>query len=239
MPYKRKANEFALLARELARLSSVEATLNAIVEYTAKTVDGAEHAGLTVRRGDQKYATVAATGDLALQVDAIQYRTGEGPCLQALTEQHVVRTDELATDERWPIFGRLATEATGVTSMMSHGLFVEEGNSLAALNMYSREKAAFSDTDLSVLDELATHCAIALASATSRQSNEHLREALMSSRDIGAAIGILMATKLLTKDQAFDLLRIESQHSHRKLRDVALDVMETGVLPGMGDAPRR
>jgi GAF domain-containing protein len=239
MPYIRKANEFAALARELARQPSLEATLQAIVEYAATTIDGAEYAALTVKRGDQKYATVAATGDLAIQVDAIQYQTGEGPCLEALTQHHVFRTDELATDQRWPVFGRLATEATGVTSMMSHRLFIEEDNSLAALNMYSREKAAFANTDLSVLDELATHCAIALASAANRESNENLRQALETSRDIGAAMGILMATKLLTKEQAFDLLRIESQHSHRKLRDVALDVTETGVLPGMVDTPKR
>jgi AmiR/NasT family two-component response regulator len=46
-------------------------------------------------------------------------------------------------------------------------------------------------------------------------------------------MGILMAKHLVTKEQAFDLLRITSQHSDRKLRDVALEVTNTGVLPGM------
>ena len=36
-----------------------------------------------------------------------------------------------------------------------------------------------------------------------------------------------MATKLLGKQQAFDLLRIASQHGHRKLRDIALEVTDT------------
>jgi GAF domain-containing protein len=239
MPYIRRANEFAALARELAQQPTVQATLQAIVDYAVKTIDGADDAGLTVRRKDDKYATVASTGKLALAVDAIQYQVEEGPCLDALNDHHVFRTDDLSSDPRWPIFGHLAVENTEVMSMVSHHLFIEEDNSLASLNLYSRRPAAFADLDLAVLDELAAHCAIALASASARQSNEHLREALESSRDIGAAMGILMATKLLTKDQAFDLLRIESQHSHRKLRDVALDVTETGVLPGMGDAPRR
>ena len=100
------------------------------------------------------------------------------------------------------------------------------------MNLYSRKDAVFAGLDVAVLDELATHCAIALAGAATRSNNDHLRQALESNRDIGAAIGILMGTKLVTKEQAFDLLRIASQHTHRKLREVALDVIDTGALPG-------
>ncbi|MDQ1744993.1 MAG: hypothetical protein QOE23_3332, partial [Pseudonocardiales bacterium] len=34
----------------------------------------------------------------------------------------------------------------------------------------------------------------------------------------------------LTEKQAFDALRIASQHSHKKLYDIAFDVVETGHL---------
>jgi GAF domain-containing protein len=234
MPYAKRANEFATVARELARLPTLEATLQAIVEITVRTLECAEDAAITVRAGGkQQYKTVASTGELPLEVDAIQYRVEEGPCLDALTHHHVLRTDDLANDRRWPVFGRLAAEHTGITSMMSHRLFIEEDDALAALNLYSHKDAAFAELDLAVLDELATHCAIALAGAAVRSNNENLHLALESNRDIGAAMGILMATKLVTKQQAFDLLRIASQHTHRKLRDVALEVLDTGVLPGM------
>ena len=45
-----------------------------------------------------------------------------------------------------------------------------------------------------------------------------------------------MATKLLGKQQAFDLLRIASQHGHRKLRDIALEVTDTGIPSGFGES---
>jgi AmiR/NasT family two-component response regulator len=61
---------------------------------------------------------------------------------------------------------------------------------------------------------------------------------LETNRDIGVAIGILMASKLVTKQQAFDALRITSQHTHRKLHLVALDVIETGELPRFVPLPR-
>jgi hypothetical protein len=68
----------------------------------------------------------------------------------------------------------------------------------------------------------------ALQKQVTRAAN--LEEALATNREIGQAIGILMATDHLTAEQAFERLRTASQHSHRKLRDIAADVAETGVL---------
>jgi len=234
MPQRRRADEFAALARELALKPTLTTTLQAIVESAVKTIDGAEYSAITVKQGNFQYRTVASTGDLPLQVDAIQYEIGEGPCVDALTNGHVLRSDDLAVDHRWPSFGRRATATTEVVSMMSHRLFLEDDDAIGALNLYSRKRAAFASLDTSVLDVLATHCAVALARAAEHDENQHLRTAVESNRDIGVAMGILMATQLVTKHQAFDVLRIASQHSHRKLRDIALDVIETGSLPGLG-----
>jgi len=59
----------------------------------------------------------------------------------------------------------------------------------------------------------------------------HLGRALEHSRDIGAAVGVLMAIDKVDRSQAFDLLRRTSQHQNRKLYDLALDVISTGELP--------
>ena len=61
----------------------------------------------------------------------------------------------------------------------------------------------------------------------------NLERALESSREIGCAMGILMARELCTQDQAFDRLRTASQHTHRKLRDIAAEVKDTGALPDL------
>jgi hypothetical protein len=70
---------------------------------------------------------------------------------------------------------------------------------------------------------------IDLAAAQQAQA-DNLRIALASNRQIGAAIGIIMASRKLTSDHAFDLLRQVSQHSHRKLHDLALEVIDTGTV---------
>lgn len=64
-----------------------------------------------------------------------------------------------------------------------------------------------------------------------RDKIAHLEVGMITARRIGAAVGVLMATRRLTADQAFDMLRITSQNRHRELRDVADDVLLTGTLP--------
>ncbi len=61
--------------------------------------------------------------------------------------------------------------------------------------------------------------------------NANLRLALEHSRDIGAAIGVIMAMHKVSREEAFDLLREVSMRINRKLFLVALDVIDTGALP--------
>lgn len=71
----------------------------------------------------------------------------------------------------------------------------------------------------------------ALVRATDRV--KHLERALDSNRVIGTALGILMATQKITSEEAFMCLKRASQHSNRKLREIAEDVIYTGALTEM------
>jgi DNA-binding response OmpR family regulator len=76
--------------------------------------------------------------------------------------------------------------------------------------------------------ELARLRDYALSQAENKVAN--LQTALASNRTIGAAIGIVMATERLTNEQAFERMRAVSQRSHRKLSDIADDIVYTGRL---------
>ena len=67
-----------------------------------------------------------------------------------------------------------------------------------------------------------------LTAAESRAAN--LEEALASNRRIGMAIGILMAHHRLTEEQAFDVLRRQSNRSNVKLVRLAEGVIYIGEL---------
>jgi hypothetical protein len=61
----------------------------------------------------------------------------------------------------------------------------------------------------------------------SQKHAAELERALMSSRAIGTAIGILMANRGIGQAEAFAVLQAASQRSNRKLRDLATDLVET------------
>jgi AmiR/NasT family two-component response regulator len=78
---------------------------------------------------------------------------------------------------------------------------------------------------------LATHCALLVTASLAQDKATHLLRALESNREIGVAIGVLMARHQLTRDQAFDVLRVASQRNNRKLIDIAVEVADTGLAP--------
>ena len=70
----------------------------------------------------------------------------------------------------------------------------------------------------------------------SRDHVAQLEKALTSSRCIGAAIGILMASRQVPQDKAFELLKEASQRANRKLYDVAAELVES-VTRGVDEDP--
>lgn len=223
------ATLYSSIGTELISHTSTETALQALSRTAVLIVPGAEHAGVT-RGQPGRFETVAPTDELPLRVDAIQYELGTGPCVDAVLADQVFRTGDLRTDPRWPEFGHRAYQETGVVSMLSFRLFFETDTLIAGLNMYSTTVDAFDDYAQTVGTLLATHGSLAVAAAAARERAQGLDTALQTRGEIGIAMGVLMNQHKLTRGQAFDLLRVASQHTHRKLHDIATDVADTGTL---------
>lgn len=220
------------LARSLqAEHADLEYTLQAITAGAVDTVEGAQHAVITLVTGHGRVQSRAATGSLPDKIDALQTETGEGPCLQSLWDQETVHVMDMATEDRWPRFAPRAA-GLGVGSMLCFQLFVDSDN-LGALNLISPHSDAFGADDISVGLLFATHAAVALSGA---RREDQTRTALDTRDLIGQAKGILMERYRLTPDQAFSLLVRVSQHSHVKVRDLAERLSLTGQLD-IGGAP--
>ena len=109
-------------------------------------------------------------------------------------------------------------------------LFLTEENR-AALNLYATRPGAFTDQSTATGSIFAAYASMALLAAARHDKANHLTRALETNREIGVAMGILMANGKLTSPQAFEQLRTASQNFNRKLHDIAADVAGTGVLP--------
>lgn len=223
------AGLFSELGRELLTERTLEGTLERISQRAVMLVPAAQHAAISQGRHG-KFETVGSTSELPLKVDQIQYDLGHGPCVDAARNAEIYRSGNLPADRRWPEFGRRAAAEHGIYSMLSVRLFLEDDDLVAALNLYSTAIDAFDDSDQTVAVLLATHASAAMVSARLHEQVQHLERALQSNRGIGVAMGVLMNQYKIPQNEAFDLLRLASQHGHRKLVDVAMDVTETGVL---------
>ena len=232
------------LSKELEEMHSLllaeedlDSTLRDVAEIAVKVVEGCDCAGVTVVENERVRST-ACTDPLCATIDADQYETGEGPCVDAIRTNAVMHLGDAAHDPRWPSFGPLA-ERHGISSVLGFPLEVPSGV-LGALNLYGRSDDAFGDEDAALGHLLATHAAVVLANAkaydeaSSRADN--LEKALESRGLIERAKGILMEREKCSSEQAFQMLVRASQALNRKLRAVAEDVVGDAEGPDHSSA---
>lgn len=208
------------VSRQLQREASPAATWQRIVELAVQRMPNCESAAIALVYPDGRIDTPAATDEAARAVDRIQYEAEQGPCLDAFREHESFLTADLAREDRWPQFAGRAEQETGIHSMLGFRLFVRE-ETLGALNLYSRQIGAFGDADRAIGALFASHAALAMSNAQERHTREGLERALVGSRMIGLAVGMLMEQRRVDRETAFAILSEASQRANIKLRELA------------------
>jgi GAF domain-containing protein len=207
------------IARQLQSADGAAPLLDEVVAEAIHLIPGCTEGSIAAVVG-RKVQHKAASTELARQVDAAMEETGQGPCLDAIRIQRTLRVPDLRLDTRWPRFAERAGEL-GVRSLLSLQLYVR-GETLGALNLYSREPGAFTDESEDIGLLYATHAALAYAAV---HQIENLGIAIERRASIGTAIGILMHRYGLSSDRAFQVLVRFSQSSNRKLAEVAAEIV--------------
>ncbi|OBG29611.1 GAF and ANTAR domain-containing protein [Mycobacterium sp. 852002-51057_SCH5723018] len=191
--------------------------LNELVHSGVRHIPGCQYSGISLADKNNAVTSVAATHRYPILLDVIQNRYGEGPCLAAIREHHMIRVDDLNADRRWPRYQRCALEQTPIRSILAYGLLVD-GTTIAALNFYAEAPRAFDDESLELGGIFASH--VALAWSMLRRQDQ-FRSALASRDTIGQAKGVIMERFNLDADEAFELLTRLSQQSNTKVIDIA------------------
>lgn len=218
---------WAAVARSLGDQHSELETLEKALAVAVELIEGCQHAGISLVKKHCLIETPAATSEVALRGDELQYELKQGPCLDSIEKQETILCPDLLKEKRWPVWApRVATEL-GVRSMLCFQLFTT-AREYGALNLYSESPDAFDHEDQTVGLALAAHIAVALA--TSREIDS-LDVAVVNRTMIGQAEGILMERYDLTADKAFSVLKRISQDSQTKLAVVAGQLVETRRIP--------
>jgi PAS domain-containing protein len=216
----------AAAAAEFAVQEGLAATLEQIARQALTAVPASDEAGVTLLRAGRMTETPARTGELAAACERLQCELGEGPCFDAVNDARVIQVRDVANDRRWPRFAAHAARL-GVGSILAAPL-VTPREVVGALNLYARGVGLFDAEDEVVSAAFALHAGIAMSHA---ELEAGLRSGLATREEIGRAVGILMERHRVTAAQGFDLLVRASQHSHRKVRDIAAWMNDTGEDP--------
>lgn len=231
----RTLEDFADAANALHFFSGSADVPRALCELAVKAVGG-DHASITSVR-DGRFTTVAATSDVPELADQLQYTADQGPCVDAMRKHATFRVDELETDLRWPDFGKRVSHDLGMHSMLAHVLPVDD-SLLGAVNVYAARPRAFTAEHETLVAIFGAVAAASVGSIQHQKRAGDLEQALHTSRRIGAASGIIMATQDVDLDEAWQVLSTASQHRNVKVADLADRVVTTGRLSPEWDEPR-
>jgi GAF domain-containing protein len=143
----------------------------------------------------------------------------------------IYRVDSTTDDGRWPAF-RAACRAHGIASTASFPIEIDSVRH-GALNLYAITVDAFSGDEIHLGRSFAAQAAVVMAYARSywnaKTASGHLEAALAHRAEIEQAKGIIIGATGATPDAAFEVLVKQSQHENRKLRDVAIDLVNSKV----------
>lgn len=214
---------FALLARELRDGRSRQEVYQIVVEHAPVLIDGCDRAAIGVLDGS-RFTSVAATDDVMRLIDRLQDELDEGPCLEASADELVHVDNDVTHHSRWPRLAEVVIAQTPVRAMLAVPL-VHDGKRTGALNVFADRAGAFTDESIGQAAILASFASVALAGAQQAELADQLAEGMATNREIGAAVGILMATHKIGQEEAFGLLSQASQRLNRKLRDIAAGIV--------------
>ena len=216
----------ASLTRYFVGNQTLGDTLHEVADLTTLAVPVADHVGITLLV-DGKLATSVFTHPEVPEIDRAQYRTGDGPCVEAYRTGVPFVIDSTRVPGPWQEF-RESAERHGVLSTLSLPLIADQGP-IGALNLYAEIEHAFDDENRRVAQLFASQAAFVLANAQAywdaRSLSENLTQAMLSRAVIEQAKGIIMASMGCGPEEAWQLLKTQSQAQNIKLRDIADEIV--------------
>ena len=123
--------------------ANLDQNLGRVTAAAVELIDGVDYADVLLIDGG-RFRSVAPTDAIVSDLDELQMRTEQGPCLEAAEDHTAIRSPDLEQDPRWPAFSSAAV-AAGVRSLVSFQLFVQ-GTSMGALDVYADRVNACNNT---------------------------------------------------------------------------------------------
>ncbi|MET1034916.1 MAG: GAF and ANTAR domain-containing protein [Arthrobacter sp.] len=201
----------ASLQSSILESTDVNGFLVELVSNAAKNLayDGkTASCGITLISG-RRMVSVASSDTLARYMDETQHKVGAGPCLEAARTRMPMNIADIATETRWNVYLD-AVRGSGIRSIFSIPFDVD-GDAAGALNLYATVPGAFSGQVTERAHRYAHQASVslrlAMLIADLTDSKQDIVQAIQSRTNITLALGIIMAQRRFSQEDAFALLQ--------------------------------
>jgi hypothetical protein len=223
-PSRVPAQVFDRLAQIVYTGGGYQEIYDSLCQAAVQVVPGCDHASIMLCRNG-RFVTAAASDEVAAEVDRMERELEDGPCVDAITEEAGQVDADLTTGSHWPRLAERIVASTPVRGMVGFRL-VTDGSKVGALNLFSDTPGALDGPPADQGAVLAAFASVTLMASTSREQATTLRQGLESNREIGKAVGLLMAFHKVSDDQAFEILRKTSQEMNMRVQAVAKEILD-------------
>ena len=192
-------------------------------------------AAITAMTSNDSQVLLWASDGVAARIDELQFRLGEGPCVEAFRSRLPVLIPDITrvTDERWPVFAAAAARDTSARGMFVFPL-LGGPISVGVLDFYRDEPGEFSAEHLARARRasraafwtvLGSRPSGRLDPAGRPDSDDWPSDLPLERREVYQAVGMVTVQLGLPPDAALAALRAHAFVHDRPIDAVARDVV--------------
>ena len=215
-----EASEVTLLRRVAGRMSGalpLDAVLRELVDFATSVVNC-----------DSCFIYVLEERELVLRasknhhphlVGRLRIKIGQG--ITGWVAQHrepVMVSRNAASDPRFKLFSELPEDR--FEAFLSVPL-VSQGRLVGVINLQSRQARVYSEREIGLISTLGFMAGAEIGRARLASENSELTTQLEVRKVVERAKGILQSDLRLSEEAAYQMLRRESQHRRKSMKDVA------------------
>ena len=221
---------FVEMADTLASDFDVGDFLQTLIERCSAILE-VEAGGVLLEGPEGDLRLAAALSDNMRELEDLEMRLQQGPCLDAYRRVEQILAADLSTEhDRWPGVAPKAM-AMGLRAAYAFPLRLRD-DCIGALNLYRERPGEFYDEDVRLAQAFADVATIGILQerkvSSAERRAEQLQGALESRVLVEQAKGIVAERYHVPLEEAFEAIRRHARSSNRKLREVCRDVVSGG-----------
>lgn len=214
----KRMEALAQVAQTISTENYLDRILQAFSEMVAETLDSAVCSIMLVDDDRRELVVSAARCSSPEYLHKMPIKIEDSLIGRVVREgRHLVVPNVLEEKQfRYPELAR----KTGLVSLLSVPLHSRE-KVIGTINIYTRERRAFSDEEIGFVKVVAGQAAISIENARLMSETLEMKRTLETRKLVERAKGILQAKHSLTEEEAYLRLRNESRRLRRPMRDLA------------------